>query len=464
MSLTYIFAGSIVSPGQLEEFKILYLLTVTEQPAQTVTVFLQTTLGPNGPGDVSRYLVNLLPAEEDLPFPEFEAFLPATLASDLFFGLALTNPFDFEVRLDIEAFAPDGTLISGEEIVNPATLTVGAGEQVAVLLEQLLGSGILEAEVATLLIRSHRGQIAALFLLIDQDNRLLDGSTSQTSTLRNFVLPNIARDSLSATTNIQVFNPSATESVDLELTLRDGAGSVVATRTETLGPRATLSEELSDLMDVDPSSFEGGFLQGVAPADLVAWETFGDLETLNILNAQSAVLSQKSYQSPHFAVGGGLDTELSLVNNDAIREGAFTVTAIDEAGVVLDLPTNPAEIVLVPLGQRTVRLSELFGLMPGQSASGSLTLEVEGILVGFIQVFPRLSASLRFLTTDGRLSATLPLLVLERSNSLFPHVAQDLGFFTGVATLNPQEVEVVVTIEVFDELGTNWGPRWGLSK
>jgi len=47
------------------------------------------------------------------------------------------------------------------------------------------------------------------------------------------------------------------------------------------------------------------------------------------------------------------------------------------------------------------------------------------------------NGSLRLKSSDGRLSASLPLLLPHDADAFYAHIAQDLGFFTGVAVLNP---------------------------
>ena len=66
---------------------------------------------------------------------------------------------------------------------------------------------------------------------------------------------------------------------------------------------------------------------------------------------------------------------------------------------------------------------------------------------------PSINGSVRFKSVDGWYSATLPLFRVPDKDALYAHVAQDQGFFTGVAIKNRARAPVDGTVEAFDESG-----------
>ena len=73
--------------------------------------------------------------------------------------------------------------------------------------------------------------------------------------------------------------------------------------------------------------------RGLRGEGVVALETFGTEQSLNFLSAQPTPLRQRSYQIPHFAVGGGFDTELNLINTDSSKSANLLLRALDDEAI-----------------------------------------------------------------------------------------------------------------------------------
>jgi len=186
---------------------------------------------------------------------------------------------------------------------------------------------------------------------------------------------------------------------------------------------------------------------------VVAFETFGNDQSLNLLSAQPLSPGWLSYSIPHFAVGGGFDTELNLINTDSSRSVTLRIMALDDQG---NARLNPVQVSLGPLEQGVFHLSSLLGISSNEQIVGSLRIDLEE---GFDSSLDPASVngSLRLKSSDGRLSASLPLLLPRDADAFYAHIAQDLGFFTGVAVLNPHRSPVEVRVEAFDQVGDPLG-------
>ncbi len=384
-----------------------------------------------------------------------EGFFPTLLEPERYMGIAFTNTTDFEVSIELKAFDSHGDLITGSDILNPATLTMPPRGQTWASVGDIFGASILSADLAKISYQSNRAALATLFLIGDEKNMLLDGGTAGQTPLKTFVLPSISREGEGPFTTVHLFNPSAESNLEVELTLYDLAGTVLGSRRLALLAQGAIVQDVTALFGMDPAMFSGGYIRGSAEGEgVVAFETFGNEQSLNLLSAQPLSLSGRSYSIPHFAVGGGFDTELNLINTDSSGSVTLRVMALDDQG---NTRLNPVQVSLGPLEQGIYHLSTLFGISSDEQIVGSLRIDLEDGLLDSSLELASVNGSLRLKSSDGRLSASLPLLLPRDADAFYAHIAQDLGFFTGVAVLNPHGNPVEVTVEAFDQVGDQLG-------
>jgi len=143
-----------------------------------------------------------------------------------------------------------------------------------------------------------------------------------------------------------------------------------------------------------------------------------------------------------------------LINTDSSRWATLRISALDDQG---NARLNPVQVSLGPLEQGIFNLSFLFGTSSDEQIVGSLRIDLEEDLLDSSLEAASVNGSLRLRSSDGRLSASLPLLLPHDADAFYAHIAQDLGFFTGVAVLNPQGNPVEVTVEAFDQGGDPLG-------
>jgi len=241
------------------------------------------------------------------------------------------------------------------------------------------------------------------------------------------------------------------------LTVHDGQGNPVASRSIVLRPNETLSGELSQLVGKDISGVSGGYLEGLATEPGVHTTLIlGDSSEINIVNASGPFFSQTRW-IPHFAVGGGYATEIDLVNVDTEHAATVLLSLFDDDGRALS-GTSPTTVTIDPLAKKTITVSSLLGYNRSQVVSGSIRMDVQPIWLGPFSIIPNITGGIRFYnSSQPGFSTILSVDLKRRLSTVYPHVAQDLGYFTGLAVVNPQDDPVVVTVDVFNKTGTQVG-------
>ena len=468
-SITYEFQKGRTSDIRVETFKFDYTVEMVtpdvestdDSPplekgpvvAEPTAVFLQATLAPGeseecqGAPCVPRYQTEFRPPEDELPLPEFETYFPVSPRLGPL-RLRFTNRRDLDLSVRLEALSPAGRLVSGTDIVNPASVTVDRGDQVSVAVEKIFGSGILDVEIGTIAALTRRAEIGAIFLFGD-DLTFGDGGAASQPPRNRFLLPNISREGEKPFTVVHFFNPSEKADTEIQASLYDGAGEMVSSTDRSLGPRGTISESAETFFAVDLEDFQDGYIRGQTTGEgIVAFQTFGNEKTINHLAGQVTSLRKQSYGVAHVGFGAGLETELNLINSDESKDAKFRVSIFDDQG---QDALASVDFVLESRKQRIADLSVLFGLFSTEVLTGSL--EIELLPRGPFLNTPSINGSVRFKSVDGWYSATLPLFRVPDKDALYAHVAQDQGFFTGVAIKNRARAPVDGTVEAFDESG-----------
>ena len=470
-SITYAFQKGRTSDIRVETFKFDYTVEMVTPDvestddgpppekapvvAEPTAVFLQATLAPgesekcNVTPCVPRYQTEFVPPEDKLPLPEFETYFPVSPRLGPL-RLRFTNRRDLDLSVRLEALSPAGSLVSGPDIVNPASVTVDRGDQVSVAVEEIFGSGILDVEIGTIAALTRRAEIGAIFLFGD-DQTFGDGGAASQPPRNRFLLPNISREGEEPFTVVHFFNPSEDADTEIQASLYDGAGEMVSSTDRSLGPRGTISESAETFFAVDVEDFQDGYIQGDATGEgMVAFQTFGNEKTINHLAGQATSLRKQSYGVAHVGFGAGLETELNLINSDESKDAKFRVSIFDDQG---QDALASVDFVLESRKQRIADLSVLFGLFSTEVLTGSLEIELLNVFRGPFLNAPSINGSVRFKSVDGWYSATLPLFRVPDKDALYAHVAQDQGFFTGVAIKNRARAPVEGTVEAFDESG-----------
>ena len=437
-------------------FTIAYQVNIAKPLINTAVISIQATLFPPDATDIPRYNTVYVPSENDLPYPEFDSALPVLLLNNSFYGLAFTNPNNFGLPLSLTALDLTGNTVNGLNINNPASMTIAANQQTSGLLEDFFGSGIQNVNVGTILVKTTHAKVAALYMTGNNQNTNLDGGTIPSSTT-NFILPFVSIGNSPTLTNLGVFNSSASAESTLTLTVLDNQGNSFASKSIVLEPQETLSGGLSQIVGKDLSSVSGGYIEGSATqSGVYATVLYGDSAEINLLNANEPFYTQTRW-IPHFIAGGGYDTEIDLVNTETTRSASVQFNLFNDNGHAL-AGTTPTTVTIAPLGKKTITVSSLLGSNPSQFVTGSLRMDVQPIWLGPVPIDVNVTGGIRFYSNSPTgYSTVLPIDLAKQTSAVYPHVAQNLGYYTGVAVLNPQDVSVTVTVDVYDKNGNKVG-------
>lgn len=385
--------------------------------------------------------------------------------SQRYSAVAVANRAGYPVSVKLTAYADNGQLLRLPDMVNPATLAVGPGQQRALLDAQIFRFGFSEVRQGWIKIESSSDQIAAFFLVGNMSQTYLDGGLAQNQPLTQMTFSRAFEGSAvlfeqATTTEINLVNPG-TQSADLQLTLYDGTGRVAATSGTSIPAGGRRRQTLSQIFSGLPLPVSSGYLDVQSTQPLVGFELIQFGQTLYGLPAQAQTSSPRLY-SAQFASGGAgvfpapFFTDLTLVNVGG-STASVSIRLVGEDGALLQLAgiANPLARSIAPRATLSGRADRLFGFPRDDTDTGvrvgSVIVEVsDGTVLGDVTFGD---------AANGRIVASLPLQSVLISDLVFAQVAEGqsgdppVGYFTGVAVLNPNPVAVQLTMEVFKETG-----------
>ncbi len=344
--------------------------------------------------------------EVDTAFVSTIALFPSVSeSSQTFGGLALLAEAATDVVL--RAVNPDGSLPTGLGVRNPTSIRLEPGQQWARLLSEIFGISVfdgwldLEASEAGLRAYTTSGTL---------DLNEFDGASPALSAT-DFFFFHTGADAI-------LINPS-TESVTAMITDLDTAQSLPL----EIPPRSQRTTPLD------------GPVRIVAPAPIAGVERFGTEGNLGI--GESVSQPGSSLIFPHAVVGGGYRSWVSLAN-----------AGTAPLGITITFGSRTSSFQLGARAATRVSLGELFPVTEVELETGAVRVRASSIfgngnVAGVIDI-----------ETDQSVVTIAP--VDEAMEIVFPHVANESGFFTGIA-IAAGGSGAEVTIEVFDTAGTQSG-------
>jgi hypothetical protein len=338
-------------------------------------------------------------------------------------------------------------------------LTLGPGQHLDLLGEQIHGLSLDDVRNGWIQARSSSSQVTGLFLEGDVNASLLDGALVGGRTLRDFYFTRIQSglENSFYRTTLEVINPGVT-SAALEFTLFDEFGGVRAIARRTLSPRGRVAEEVASLFSSVPGP--GGYIRVTSDAGVVGYQSVRGGSAVYAVPGDAPSAGTRLY-SAQFASGGTgaiqYFTDLNLINTSA-QTRSVEITLVGNNGTPVAAPRNPVSLTLAPGRQIRSRGDFLFGLADAVSTrtltEGSIVVKSDGPGVIGDSLFGDV-------ISEGFLAA-LPLETEGAPELVFPQVVQgssDGGrpYFTGVALYNPNSHDVRVTLDVIDKNGTKKG-------
>lgn len=391
-----------------------------------------------------------------LLFPLLAHGIQASLGGDFTAGLAVLNDAAVTAGSEFAGFDAQGRLLAGNS--NPVTRTFGPGEQVPILIWQLLGLDKGGSYLGSVVGRSTQ-QVKGFFLLFDNDfARFADGiDVSERADTDLYFMRHTS--GASTETYYALFNP-AVGPASATVTPVSAAGAPLdAPATIVLEPKGQA------VLRFQKAAADAGYVHVVSDRPLCGLELFGDTAEMAALRAVSPGSDARLY-FPHFAEKSGFSTSIGIVNT-ASETADLTLTAYRSDGIPMAAAVRKT---LAPGAQLLESVSDLFGIRSAGLTTGYITMDssIAG-LVGF--------TSFHYQNGLVRSAAAVPAMPVPVKKLLFSHIAHQAPaggggtYWTGIALLNPFGISAPFTMRVFDGNGTEVaklegtiGPREQLAK
>ena len=370
----------------------------------------------------------ILVAARSLPVTRL--YFPYLIASPAeYTGIALANPAA-EVPATVRIFArdPGGALLWSEDAVIPADLTLAGRTQSARLERQILNLPMDTRQAGSLSADSDNALLQGCFLSGDLAGTYLDGAEAFLHGYKQLYFVDVLQNG-NTSTEIHLMNiADMPVIVDLMLVLDTGE-TLKTTRNIPAGGK--IGDTVSNLFGFSGNLHAGHLLANTAGDALAGFGLVRQPEAVFGLNALPPEAGGATLFSPQLAVGNlGIhyNTRLNILNVGA-SIAAVTVTLLDEKGSQLHSGTTSVE--LAPGRHFSVDIQDFFGLEQAQGYIRVTAPEGSKLLGNVVFGDGDPTAGLL------HFGASLPLSMSGSTSFVFPHVAQGMGYYTGVAFLAP---------------------------
>jgi len=354
-------------------------------------------------------------------------------------GFVLVNTKFTAVDVTLTARSYDGALILGDQIKNPATLTVAAGSQLALTAPQAFGVGISEKAGWVELEFSADG-VKGSSVIFRPGLGILDTTPLNAVPSGRLVFPKV---SATAQTRLSVINTSGL-SVNARISLCDNSGGLRSEIPITLAAFAGFNGSLADLAPGE-TLFEGYAVVESESNSLVGLETYASQEDLAAIQAVSEEDSLSIGYWPHFARLPGYSSKITLINSSDKQQvvhlmaGGLSVGGGQAAGPMF------AERVLFAHQRLEESVEQIFNLSVDTPVIGYIRFETENnsrAIIGSLE--QDAGNSLEALTTSEPSDAAY-------SDAYFPFVMEDDAHYAGLALLNPNSESANILLEFIQD-------------
>jgi hypothetical protein len=462
--VVYRYSSAVGSAINLEAFEIQVTMDL-EPPANTGTIQFQAALLPIGlekptpefpSTDIPRYAERLIPDETELATGTTELVFPFRIkGGGTYTGISIANPHDYRVLATLTAYDADGTVIEGDGITNPVSITLPARGQYAKIDFEIFGETFNALSPGTIRIVGKANDLQGFYFFGDMSGAGLDGGTGDITGFFVWRLPLIFRKGIAPFNLLELYNPGSSEATTT-IQLLDSDGNQIASSTQSIPSGGMLIRDIRDMIGVDLNSFQDGYIKGTSDLPIVVRDYFGNSLESNILAAQT-VIFETSFYIPFFATGGSYSTELTAVNVSTRDLADISLTLFDDSGKEIAIAGNPSKITIPAGGQFIQAIAGLFPALGADLVTGSIRVDVKPIYRGPIRTAPGLIGAVRVSAADGSASAAVPLMVPPVSHFIYSHVAQDSNYFTGIVILNTNSEPATYTVDVYTKEGALTG-------
>jgi hypothetical protein len=374
---------------------------------------------------------------------------------DRYTGIALANPVvGTPATVRISARGTEGEMLWSQDALIPSDWTLPGGFQSAQLERQIFNLPFEATHSGSMTVESDSPDLRGFFLTGDFANTFLDGAEAFTRGYRQICFVDILQNQVTST-EIHLLNvrdlPAA-----VDLFLADQHGNTLKGPVKrTIPGGGKIGESVVTLFGYS-GELRSAHVKAVATDDVLAGFEFishgagGQPDAVFGLNALPMEDAGPVLYSPQMAVGDlgvHYETRLNVVNAGD-SEAPVLVELLNEYGQPMS--SDAMTESLAPGAHITLDIGSFFGIT---------------LVQGYIRVSTpgngRLLGNVLFGDGDpaaGRLNfgAALPLFSTGATQFLFAHVAQNLGYYTGLAFLAPEGAQQV-KVEAFAGDGTPRG-------
>jgi hypothetical protein len=408
------------------------------------TFSLSVSNPPPGGGTADSYTFTITPktaAVAQLYYPRLMTSAVTNATQNT--GIAIANLSGNDAAITIRAFGKDGKELAGPKITNPVTLSISGVEQRAITDSQVFGYGVVEQQaIGWMKVESSESKIAGFFLVFDDNLQTLDGADVSSTMMRSFVLPEIEESGFN---QVHIANPG-TSAATVNFELYSAGGTVRTTASRMINPNGALAEFITELfpgITVSASDYvRVSSNQGLVPFSYLGVPG----RDAKGLNGQDASKTSTTLYSPQYVVGSpDWKTTLSIVNLESTGKATVTLRFIGDDGSQI----GTTQVRTIPARGKLWVDAQDFFLSADRLTQGYIEVKSDGA---------PLSGSVIFGDQQGsKYSAALPLVSTLQTAMVFGQVASgmvgDKPYYTGLALLNPTNMDAQVLVELFDRDG-----------
>jgi hypothetical protein len=364
-------------------------------------------------------------------------------------GIALANAaLDIPAVIRVSARDFQGALLWGADAAVPADITLGGGMQTARLEREFFNLSFGNNYSGSLVVVSDSPSVQGFFLTGDFAGTFLDGAGAFTRGYRQLVFLDALQDA-GTSTEIHLLNIKDSP-VPVDLTLVASDGSVLQRVAKKVIPaRGKIGGTISNLFGIK-SDLGSAHVTAIANDEALAgFSLIAQPAAIAGLNGVPIEDAGSVLYSPQFSIGDAnfpMETRLNVVNAGDVGT-QVSVALLDADGKPFSAETKT--VVVGAGAQFSFDLRSTFMLKPCDGY-----IKVNG------EKGSRLLGNVMFGSSDPtsgtvKYQATIPLSAVGSQDFLFCHIAQDSGYYTGLALLAPDGARITVT--AFDRNGAPIG-------
>ncbi len=364
-------------------------------------------------------------------------------SADLFTGLTLINLSNTTNKFTVYALDNYGQPLAGTGVTNPATYVLEPNAQVSKTVAQMFTLDSTKETTGWISVYSEQPQVTGYSSIGDNSLNRLDAvplfvATSST----DWVIPEVARHE-GTLLEFNYVNPGFSQAL-YNAVYQGADGTVLNTSTGNVAyPTNRQTQYFGDLF-TDPAEVSNGYMRITSNKGLIFSEFLTTANTMSELNGidVNRYNGISTVYSPQFAVTPAYNTILNVIN-----------ASPDDADITITLHAADGSAVGQPYHKRLVKGQQLkqnlAALFQGDPAVADIT--------GWLEVTStkdRVLGTISFTNDQNSFATTFELLGSPQANFLFPVLAQDDVYRTGIALLNANAEPAHLTLEVRGEGGT----------